>query len=399
VPDPVELTSAEAAARLGVKRETLYAYVSRGVLTRRTGPDGRSSRFVAAEVDRVAAGRRSPRRPGELATELRTSLTSTTGHRLVYRGYDAVALADHERFESVATLLWTGALDPTARFAAAPATVQAVRAAAATLPPTATPADRLRLAVAVGAPHDPLRFDLRPEAVAGTGARLVATLVDALPRRGAPADGPIAQRLWSRLTAAPADPALVEVLDDALVLLADHDLAASTFAARVAATVRADPWSVVAAGLAAHAGRLHGGVSGPVHRLLGRVAQGADPADEVADLLRADGVVPGFGHPLYPDGDPRATALLARLRAAVAPGVLDPVDRVLVLVGERVPTPANVDLALAALALAAGFVPGAGEVVFAVARTAGWIAHSVEEYGEPPLRLRPRALYVGPPPR
>jgi citrate synthase len=411
-PDDRRLTANEAAARLGVKRETLYAYVSRGQLPRQRTADGRRSTFSAAHVERLARDRGRPgaSRPGELDVGLRTSITRAGGGAVAYRGHDVADLAGTWPYESVARLLWTGELAPAATWVAPPVGLEAARTAVATLPDRAPPGDQLRLAVAAAAPHDPLRHDLRPEAVASTAERMVATAVDALPEWRAPGPGggptlaqpdgallvdPIAGRLWRRLTDRPPEPALVQVLDAALVLLADHDLAASTFAVRVATTVRADPWAAVGAGLGALAGRLHGGASAPVQLLLERVAGGADPAVEVAGVLATAGSVPGFGHWLHPDGDPRATILLDRLRAAVGDEALAPTDALVALVGERAPVAPNVDLALAALAAVAGFRPAAGEAVFAVGRMAGWVAHALEELDEPPLRLRPRGLHVG----
>lgn len=405
------LTAAEAAARLGVKRETLYAYVSRGLLERRRTADGRRSTFAVADVERLARDRGRPgaNRPGELDVGLRTSITRAGDGVVAYRGHDVGDLAGTWPYESVARLLWTGALAPATTWSAPAAGLAAARTAVATLPEAAGPGDQLRLAVAAAAPHDPLRHDLRPDAVAATAERLVATVVDALPERrpagrgrtprldqpgGRPLLDPLAGRLWRRLTDRRPDAALVAVLDAALVLLADHDLAASTFAVRVAATVRADPWAAVGAGLGALAGRLHGGASTPVQALLERVAGGADPAVEVAAVLSESGRVPGFGHWLHPGGDPRATLLLDRLRAVVGDDALAATDAVVALVGERAPAAPNVDLALASLAAVAGFRPGAGEAVFAVGRMAGWVAHALEELDEPPLRLRPRGLHV-----
>src|SRR6056297_1241928 len=276
--DDTRLSAAEAAARLGVKRETLYAYVSRGLLDRRRSADGRRSTFSLAEVERLASGRRPAERQrvGELDAGLRTSVTDAGGGRVAYRGHDATTLAGTWPYESVAGLLWTGDLGPAPPWVADPAGVAAARAALEGLPVGAGPGDQVRLAVAAAGPHDRLRHDLRPEAVAATAARLVATVVDALPALadGPTADESIAARLWPRLTDRPPDEGLVRALDAALVLLADHDLAASTFAVRIAATVRADPWAAVSAGLGALAGRLHGGASTPVQAMLERVAGG-----------------------------------------------------------------------------------------------------------------------------
>jgi citrate synthase len=187
-------------------------------------------------------------------------------------------------------------------------------------------------------------------------------------------------------------------VDVALVLLADHELAASTVAARVAASVRADPYAVVSAGLAVVSGTLHGGASLGIEALLGEIDRPGRAASVVGTRLRQGERLRGFGHRLYPDGDPRAAVLLARLRETAGGSPrLAVVEALLEAAADRgLPAP-NVDLALAALAHVAGMTRGAAEAVFAVARTAGWIAHALEEY-ERDTPIRPRALYTGPAP-
>lgn len=179
-----------------------------------------------------------------------------------------------------------------------------------------------------------------------------------------------------------------------MVLLADHEMAAGTLAARVAASTRAGVHGVVAAGMGALGGPMHGGESRRCRRVLegpGRFTAG--PA--VAMALETYGRLPGFGQVLYPQGDPRAVVLLDMLRAAAGehPGMVA-VDQLIAAAARRRLPPPNVDLALAALGLVADMPPDAGEAVFATARIAGWLAHALEEYDERPLRFRPRAVYV-----
>jgi citrate synthase len=254
--------------------------------------------------------------------------------------------------------------------------------------------------VATARHADPLRDDRRPEAVGLTGRALIAALVESLPAVGdaEPPSAPaaVAERLWSRLSPVPARPPLVRLLDTALVLLADHELAASTLAARVAASTWADPYLVVQAGLAALGGPLHGGASGAARRLVREVATGAaGPAEAIGNRLRDQQRIPGFGHRVYRARDPRAEVLLRSLAAAGHP--LRAEQELLATMRERgLPFP-NVDFALAALAERHDMVDEAGEVIFAVARTAGWLAHAAEEYRHS-LRFRPRATYTGPAP-
>jgi citrate synthase len=399
------LTTSEAATRLGVKPATLYAYVSRGVLGSERGPSG--STFDAQEVERLAIrGRRGHEGSRQLA--FASGLTLIEGRRLYYRGEDAVALAGSRSFEEVASWLWTGAFESWPTRAE---TVSAAVAAQAALPDTSLPLDRLKVMVPVIATTDPLRIDTASPSVVTVGRRLLAAMVEGLPAVPNPGKGPhigdvsresnsserLAVRLWSRLTAIPATPARVDALNAALVLLADHELAASTLAVRVAAAFRADPYAVVGTGLGAVSGTWHGGSSLAVEAFLHQ-ALASDPAQAIGSRLRSGELVPGFGQPLYPSGDPRATALLSRLPALELPADrLAVIDGVLSVAGERGYPAPNVDFGLGALSMAADMIPGAGEAIFAIGRTAGWIAHAIEEYASPGT-FRARATYVGPRP-
>ena len=182
----------------------------------------------------------------------------------------------------------------------------------------------------------------------------------------------------------------------ALVLLADHELAASTLAARVAASMRADPYAVVATGLGAVGGALHGGASFGAEVMLRSAAQPSDAARVVGELLRRGERIPGFGHFVYQGSDPRAVFLLGRLRETV-PGSVPLAIAEAVLAeasGRALPAP-NIDFALAVFATVGQMIPGAGEAIFAVARAAGWLAHALEEYARN-TPIRPRGIYTGP---
>jgi citrate synthase len=444
------LTATEAAQRLGVKPATLYAYVSRGVLRRDRAADGRSSLFDPDEVERLAR-RGRPRRPaGATDITVESAITEISGDRLRYRGHDVIRLATTRTFEDVAELLWTGELPSvrpgrgarTARAAgsapwrATPAALAAGRGAQAALPARTLPLERFQVIVPAMAATDPLRLQLDPAAVHAAGRSIIAGLVDCLPA-AAPdypasdyprldysipdypsadypsadypsadypsADYPspdhsIADRLWPRLCDRRPSPALRRALSAALVLLADHELAASTLAARVAASVRADPYAVIETGMGAMSGALHGGASLGAEMLLASASGPDDVPRVVGELLRRGEKVPGFGHFIYKAGDPRAVLLFGLLRRAapksrplaVAEAVLAEVRR------KSLPEP-NIDLAIATLARVAGMIRGSGEAIFAVARTAGWIAHALEAYAGPGP-LRPRAVYTGHPP-
>jgi citrate synthase len=415
------LSTAEAAERLGVKPATLYAYVSRGLLGRERSADGRTSTFDPAEIDRLARpgrARRGRRPAAELLVP--SALTAIDRGLPWYRGLAVPELAGTRSFEEVAEWLWNARFpDPVPAWRASQPALDAGRQSQAALPHGALPLERIRVIAAALPAGDELRLELRPAAVTAAGRSLVAGLVDCLPRRAPrppgrrgqreartpgrpgrppPDAGPIAARLWMGLSPLDPEPELVRVVDAALVLLADHELAASTLAATVAASVRADPYAVASAGLAVVSGSLHGGASLGIEALLDEIDRPDQAASVVGTRLRRGERLRGFGHRLYPDGDPRAATLLARLRAtADSSPRMEVVDSLLQAARRRgLPEP-NVDLALAALAHVAGMAHGAGEAIFATARTAGWIAHALEEY-ERNAPIRPRAVYTGPPP-
>ncbi|MET7327639.1 citrate synthase [Nonomuraea sp. NPDC005650] len=442
------IDAATASERLGVKPATLYAYVSRGVLQRRHSDDGRRSLFSAEEIERLARRGRPRSQPPELVIE--SAITALGVDRPHYRGLDALGLALTSDFETVAAWLWTA--DPTVWHPPPPATpaalppptpstsppppagerpsthgqavagddgevagargvrfrwpepwrceADALRAAVTAqrgLPDDLLPLDRLQVITTVLGASDSLRYQLDPASVAATGRRLIAGLVDALPQLSEPQGDSIAERLWSRLCPHPATPALLNAVQAALVLLADHELAASTLAARVAASAKADPYAVVLTGLGVLGGPLHGGASYGAERLLAEVAEPRQAARAIAERVRRGERIPGFGHSVYKNGDARSALLLDLVKEA-APGheriaagvaVLEEMRR------RRLPE-RNVDFALATLTAVSGMVSGAGEAIFAVARVAGWLAHAMEEYDRGAL-LRLRASYTGPP--
>ena len=278
--------STEAARLLGVKPASLYAYVSRGLLRSHRRDGSRTSWYDPDELRQLVAGRGRPP-PAGLAVTIESALTSIQGSKLYYRGREAVALAGRAAFEEVCQLLWLDELSYVP-FAAAPATVAAVRRGEALAGPAAVALDRLALAVTIAGIEDPLRFDLSRPSVVHSGRALIAAMVDSLPPGSAPVavlevggrrrPGSIAARLWRALAPPPEEEhdgdAGVGLLNAVLILSADHELAASTLAARVAASTRADPYAVVSAALGAFRGPLHGTVSAEVVALFREHGEG-----------------------------------------------------------------------------------------------------------------------------
>ncbi len=378
------LTTEQVAKVLGVKLSTVYAYVSRGRLhsSRIAGYDG--SMFAVDEVDGLLQGSRH-RPPAGVAERIRTQLTYLHDDRLHYRGHDVADLARTTSYEDVAQLLWG---EPWNEAAPAQGVGAAVRRVAGT---NSRGLDRIRLTVDLLGARDPLRHHIEPGAVTEKATRVLVTAVDAL----APgeSEGSLAQRLWPRLTDEPATPRSVKVLNAALVALADHDLAAGTVAARVAASARGSVYAVIGAGLGAFDGPMHGGATTLAYRFLADAL--GDPTAAIADALYADTHIPGTGHVIYRASDPRATVLLEML--ARSGGGDRRVQPAVTTIAEAVApsTFVNSDLALAALALRYRMRPDAAETIFALARIAGWIAHALEEYQAPRLRFRPEGVYTG----
>ncbi|TCC21896.1 citrate/2-methylcitrate synthase [Kribbella speibonae] len=378
------LTTAEVARRLQVKPATVYAYVSRGLLTSVRARGRRGSLFPAADVERLAA--RSVEHSG-VVERIESELTLLQDDNLYYRGHSAQSLATTATLPQVATLLWTGQppTDPAMEgdlFGVEREGVALARAAMEVVPAGARLTDRLRVAVAVLGAADPLRFDLSATSVTAAAGRLIGTLVAALP-------GPIVTRttlggkLWPKLTDAEPHP---EILDAALILLADHGLAVSTVAARVAASARANLYAVISAGLGALDGQYHGAAPTLAYEFLDRAKH--DPLKALSDQLRSGEPIPGFGHRIYQHRDPRADVLLELLSD-------HPIVSTIHAIADRTPAFPNSDLALAAVMHAYNFRPDAGDALFALARMIGWTAHALEEYAAPALRFRTLGIYTG----
>jgi len=405
---PHYLSAQEAAQELGISLATLYSYVSRGLIrSEEAGGPRRRRRYRAEDVQRLKERkelRRDPTRAVEKALHwgaplLESAITLIQDGRFYYRGHDVLALAERCTIEQVAALIWTeeetesSAPDLPELFQATQMTslleqLAPVRASW----PRLRPVEAFQAILPLAGALDRTAYDLRPRPVARTGARilhlLTATAVgqDALPAR-------IAETLQRRWV--PQDPGAARLLDGALVLCADHELNVSAFTARCAASAGAAPYGVVQAGLAALQGVRHGGYTERVEALLDQV-EAPDQAEEVlAARLKRGEPIPGFGHPLYPEGDLRARWLLARAEearpgspaVALAQAVTQAAQT---LLGER-PT---LDFGLVTLARALELPPGAPLALFALGRTVGWIGHALEQYRSQQL-IRPRARYVG----
>ena len=397
------LSTEEAAARLGVKKETIYAYVSRGILGREKAVDGKASTFDADEVDRLRR-RRVHAHPGRLEATVSTNVAEVRNGHVAYRGtpIDEVA-ARAMGYEQTAALLWD--VPETGPWSAPSELVTAIEASIALLGPAATLVDQLLTSTVVAGSHDPFRHSRDPLSATQSVQQLVAASVDAMALRGKQRQSrtklnetpTIANRLWPRLTTAPQSHA--DILDQALMLLADHGMASSTLAARIAASTRGGPHAAIIAGLGALNGPLHGAASQSVHDLLVR-AETSGVETAIAETLRNHGKIPGIGHFVHRTSDPRFTLMMESIAASSLPKKrLSVVNAVVEQTAERIAAPHNIDLALGSLTYVADMAPDAGELIFAIARIVGWTAHALEEHNEAPLRFRPVGRYEAVRPR
>jgi citrate synthase len=382
------LPSEEAARRLGVKVTTLYAYVSRGLLESHPEPGGRRSLFDLADLDRLAVRQRGAKQVESRLATITTGVTQLRDDGPYYRGRAATELATTASFEEVAALLWE--TDEEGEWEA-PELGEC---------PLTDVADRMRWAMVMCGATDPLRSDLRPAAVTRAARRAIAALTETVgsaPGRAGLGDGStIAQRLAHYLsegTESPGSSISAPALNAALVLMADHELAMSTMAVRIAACTRADIYDGLLAGLATLAGPLHGVAAQRAYELLLAVERdGAGRA--LNDVLSWHNRLPGFGHKIYKDLDPRFAPLWSLAAPLLTEERRQLFDEVLELAAaHHVPAP-NCDLALAALSWGGAMPPDAGRTIFTVARLAGWTAHYQEELLEQPLRFRARAIYT-----
>lgn len=406
------LTAREAAEELGVSLKTLYAYVSRGLVrSEASGGRRRDRRYRAEDVRRLRERkeqRRDPARAIEAALDwgtpvMESAITLIDEGRMYYRGRDAIVLSEDHSLEQVAELIWTRNMTE-----GAPGRLpELFRASVGVVVPRGlwlerrepvmlSPTEAFGMALQVAAAGDPAAYDLRASAVARTGARILRLLVATATGGGQGLEDTVARALQRRWV--PGDAGATDLLDRALVLCADHELNVSSFTARCVASAGATPYAVVVAGLAALGGVKHGGNTERVEAFLAEAEASGDPREVVASRLRRGEAVPGFGHQLYPDGDPRGAALLAALDEKY-PGTaaLKLAGEAAEAAGELMGEQPNVDFALTVLARVLGLPPGGALALFALGRTVGWVGHAIEQY-EVDRIIRPRARYVGPHP-
>jgi citrate synthase len=407
----VWMTAAEALDVLNVRPQTLYANVSRGKI--RAKPDEadvRRSLYHRDDVLRMAR-RANGRRKVEIVSSeamqygdpvLPSAISTVADGRLFYRGLDATALADSASLEDIAALLWectpaeaaaiwpTSASNDAATASAGETMASGSEAATNGGGPSGGEAVGGALAAGLLALAGRSAVDApslgRPAvALRAEAADVLATLMDAMV--GKPSSGGDA-RISARLARAWHAEAHEDLIRRTLVLMADHELNASTFATRVAISTGASLAAGVLAGFTTLTGPLHGGAANAFAELVAQ-AQASNADDAVLHWLASQRTLPAFGHPLYPDGDPRAKVLLKLLPK------VQPHEQLAVAAEQQAGELPSIDYALAVLTAACGLPSDAPFVLFATGRCVGWLAHALEQVQANRL-IRPRARYTGP---
>jgi len=424
------LTAAEAAHHLGVKLGTLYAYVSRGWIKSYRRRVGRQALYRRADIEALRGlvaperGRRArslpdasswvtvaqPVRasaetpaPGVIVTE--SAVSSIVDGRLAYRGYPIEEVIEHATFEEVSLLLWNGERPSEEAAAELRAAISSAK-----MPPSVATA-----IAAMGDDAPPLlRLSAMMPSLAAWERRgeklerparaklIISMLPVALGRKGRvhlDGEGGMAERLLRNVAGTGAADFEIAAMNRVLVACAEHELNASTFAARVVASTGANLYASVLAALCSLSGPIHGGACDRIEEMFAELDRGVRLDECLEMFVRAHRLPPGFGHAIYPEGDPRAVLLkqtaqtIARRKGRKLYETALKVEHA-VLKRERLRP--NLDFYLTVCTRMLGFPHGSPAAIFAIGRAAGWIAHALEQYENNRL-IRPRMRYRGVP--
>ena len=400
----------EALALLGVKRQTLYAYVSRGWIRSLPQAGARLRLYSREDIERARARAQARAGHGAVAAGamhagqpiIPTRITEITpaGHR--YRGMLATELARSGLpFENVAELLWSGRWheQPVSwRLEARPAQL-ALLARAFKVEPGRPLLDVLALfLLTVGASRGPVARRVRDSTTILAARQAIQSLAGCFGYLGRrPAYVPIraGESLAEgvlRAAGVEAGAEQVSALNAAMILLADHELSPATFSVRVAASSECDLQNCLASAICTYTGGRIGGLYERSEDLLEGTADPDELVRRVSDLMRQGLTVPGFAHPLYPQGDPRARYMINLARgmrgARRQQHVFDFLERV-----RRMELLPRQELGTVILSRAIGFPRRSASAISTLARVAGWVAHVLEQRLDTHL-LRPRAKFV-----
>jgi citrate synthase len=399
------LSGSQAAEFLGVKSATLYAYASRGLIESMPAANGRERAYRLSDLIKLRQSSRGFKSVKEndaavwTGPVIKSSITEITGEGHRYRGQNATELAQsNASFEQVAEVLWDTD-HPSSSWSklkpfAVPKQVRTLLTA------ETDHVDLLKLVLSAIELSEPMHRKLLAEDVFDVARRLIVTMSVAI---GVPqgrdkyhSDGqyPIAQTILEGLSGS-RSAERAKIVNQALVLCADHELNASALAARIAASCDASIYSCLLSALGTFSGSFHGSASRRAEFIVNSSLAFKSARAWLKDYLRQFERIPGFGMELYEQGDPRARLLIeSALKVASKNTHLQRLVEIVECVRDQLGKEPNLDIGLAATAYALGLPAGSGSAIFAVSRTSGWIAHAIEQrmYGG---MIRPRARYIG----
>lgn len=399
------LSAKEACAELGIRPQTLYAYVSRGLIRSETGDQRQRTRqYYREDIERLRRHKELRARPEAAAEQalragdpvLESSLSRIGDDDLYYRGISVSELARESTVEKVAALLWTGDRSLQIEEFAGEARLNGISPTLIAELARLSKVEQMQaLLPAIGA-QDPAAFATSPPHIHQCGARIFRFMTLIATAQDKTVSG-IAQTLQSAWL--PRRPETARLIEAALILCADHELNVSTFTCRTVASSGASLYAVITAGLSALQGPRHGGATDRLEALWDEAESANSVGDTVTSRLKRGDVIEGFGHVVYRGVDPRAKILMELLEEAVPNASELALAKALIEeVGKRTGLAHNVDLGLVTLRRALGLEQGTALLLFCLGRTIGWIAHAIEQYQTGRL-IRPRAKYTGPDPR
>ncbi|MDX1582041.1 MAG: citrate/2-methylcitrate synthase [Thermoanaerobaculia bacterium] len=394
------MSASEVSEELGISVSSVYSYVSRGLLRSEPIPGSRERRYLSEDVARLKRrGRRRDTAPGTPAPggagaySVDTSLTLVNESGVWYRGHDAIGLARSSSVGEVASLLWTGETKFVADlFACRPPVPEEWERVSETVRQLSR-VDAFQIALPVVAEADPSAYHIRPDAAARTGARIIQMLTAVAADAEELAISGIAETLQEAW--APRNERATDLIRMALILSADQGIDINSFAARAIASAGASPYAVVSGGLASFQGVRHAGVTSRVAALFAEIDRPAEAKIVLQVHLQRGNAIPGFGHPIFTNGDPRAEMILDKLPiAAKGSRELKRIDEIVSAGEEVLGEKPTLDFALVALAHVLELPEDAPLTLQALGRSIGWIAHAIEQYSrsEP---IRASARYIG----
>ena len=394
------MSAQEVAEELGISLSSVYSYVSRGLLRSEPVGGSRERRYLSEDVARMRErGRRrdtaasaSPENGGTTVS-LDTSITLIGETGIWYRGQDALALAGGSSIGEVASLLWTGdSKNVSDLFSCRPPVPEEWERVSATVRELSR-VDAFQVALPVVAEADPSAFHIRPDAAARTGARILQLMTAVAARTDELAVSGIAETLQSAW--APRNERATDLIRMALILSADQGIDINSLTARCIASSGSSPYAVVSGTLASLQGVRHAGVMARVAALFAEIDRPAEAREVVSARLQRGDSIPGFGHSMFPHGDPRAQLILDRLPvAAKGSRELKRIDELVSAAEGILSEKPTIEFSLVALSHALELPEDAPLTLQGLGRSIGWIAHAIEQYARGGT-LRPTGRYVG----